>query len=58
VVSVAATRAQERAKLMAHEIHAGMREHYYFDKRAKAGKETEKPKVEAPWEQVKRRYGM
>lgn len=48
---------QDRAKLMAHEMHAGMREHYYFDKRLK-GDKAEKPKLEAPWEKVKKRYGM
>jgi len=49
--------AQERVKLMAHELHKNMREHYYFDKRA-PGEKVDKPKGEAPWDVMRKRVGM
>jgi hypothetical protein len=46
---------QERAKLMAHELHKQMRECYYYDKQRAAGERPEKPKAEAPWDVMRRR---
>lgn len=46
---------QRRAKLIAHELHKGMRDHYYYDKRPEAEK-GEKPKGEAPWDVMRKRY--
>lgn len=49
---------QERAELMAHELHRSMREHYYFDVRA-PGEKAEKPKRgEFAWDEMRKRVGL
>ncbi|MDE2105974.1 MAG: hypothetical protein KGL39_52615 [Patescibacteria group bacterium] len=47
--------AQMRGKLMAHELHKNMREHYYFDmKNPDEQSKAEKPK--APWDAAREKF--
>lgn len=48
---------QVRAKLMAHELHRGMRETYNFEQRMAAGETADKPKNDAPpWQKIRERF--
>lgn len=44
-----------RGRLLAHEQHKAMREHYAHDLRSAEGKATA-PKVEAPWDAARNRF--
>jgi hypothetical protein len=47
---------QVRAKLMAHELHKGMRDSYHFEMRTEeTGPQTTAPK-KTPWQEVRERF--
>ena len=46
-----------RAKMMAHELHKGMRDTYLFEQRqASAERGGDRPKTPAPWETIREKF--
>lgn len=48
--------AVDRGKLMAHEMHSNMRQHYEFDQRQAPEKAAEKKDSASPWSAMRKRF--
>lgn len=47
---------EDRARLLAHELHVKMREHYEYDVRNPAKPETKKTADNAPWSAMREKF--